>query len=81
MIISYGGVTVKNGSESSLVAEVKENWDVDLILLKLKRAVHQQRVEVLSQGRDGVLIGQGGLCVPKGGNFSRYKWIEIFFPN
>ncbi|KAH0654413.1 hypothetical protein KY289_032091 [Solanum tuberosum] len=67
MSISDGGVTVHNGSESSLVAEVKEKQDSDMILLQLKGAVHQHRVEVISQGRDGVLRYQGRLCVPKVG--------------
>ncbi|KAH0743187.1 hypothetical protein KY290_031180 [Solanum tuberosum] len=65
MSISNGGVTVKNGLESSLVAEVKEKQDSDPILLQLKGAVHQQRVEVFSQGGDGVFCYQGRLCVPK----------------
>ncbi|WMV45259.1 hypothetical protein MTR67_038644 [Solanum verrucosum] len=56
MSISDGGVTVQNGIESSLVLEVKEKQDTDLILLELKDAVHQLRVEVFSQGGDGVLL-------------------------
>ncbi|KAH0652823.1 hypothetical protein KY289_030501 [Solanum tuberosum] len=48
MSISDGGVTVQNGSESSLVVEVKEKQDSDPILLELKGAIHQQRVEVFS---------------------------------
>ncbi|KAH0661218.1 hypothetical protein KY284_026149 [Solanum tuberosum] len=59
MNISDGGVTVQNGSESSLVVEVKEKQDSDPILVELKGAVHQQRVEVFSQGGDGVLRYQG----------------------
>ena len=50
MSISDNGVTVQNGAESSLVVEVKENQDNDPILLELKGAVHNQRVEVFSQG-------------------------------
>ena len=53
--ISDSGVTVPNGEESSLIMEVKEKQDSDLILLELNGAVHNQRVEVLSQGGDGVL--------------------------
>ncbi|WMV32983.1 hypothetical protein MTR67_026368, partial [Solanum verrucosum] len=49
------GVIVQNRAESSLVVEVKEKQDSDLLLLELKGAVHQQRVEVFSQGGDGVL--------------------------
>ncbi|WMV55293.1 hypothetical protein MTR67_048678, partial [Solanum verrucosum] len=48
MSILDGGVTVQNGSESSLVAEVKEKQDSDPILLQLKGAVHQQKAEVFS---------------------------------
>ncbi|WMV30108.1 hypothetical protein MTR67_023493, partial [Solanum verrucosum] len=53
--ISNGGVTVHNGAESSLVVEVKEMQDSDPILLELKGVVNNQRVEVFSQGGDGVL--------------------------
>ncbi|WMV37595.1 hypothetical protein MTR67_030980 [Solanum verrucosum] len=45
MSISGGCVTVKNGAESSLVVVVKEMQDSDPILLELKGAVHNQRVE------------------------------------
>ncbi|WMV24189.1 hypothetical protein MTR67_017574 [Solanum verrucosum] len=48
MSISEGGVTVQNGAASSLVVEVKEKQESDLILLQLKGAFHQQRVEVFS---------------------------------
>ena len=48
MIISESGVTVQNGAESSLVVEVKEKQDSDPILLELKGAVHNQRVEIFS---------------------------------
>ncbi|WMV58345.1 hypothetical protein MTR67_051730, partial [Solanum verrucosum] len=48
MSISDGGVMVQNGAESSLV--VKENQDSDPILLELEGTVHNQRVEVFSQG-------------------------------
>ncbi|WMV55004.1 hypothetical protein MTR67_048389 [Solanum verrucosum] len=71
MSISDGGVTVQNRSESSLVVEVKEKQDSDSILLKLKGAVHQQRVEVFSQGGDGGLPSQGQLCVPNVGELRR----------
>ena len=50
MSISDIGVTVHNREESSLVVEVKEKKDTDPILLELKGAVHNQRVEVFSQG-------------------------------
>ncbi|WMV37593.1 hypothetical protein MTR67_030978 [Solanum verrucosum] len=53
MSISGGGVTVQNGAESSLVVEVKDMQDSDPILLELKGAIHNQRVEVFSQGGDG----------------------------
>ena len=53
--ISASGVTLQNREESSLVVEVKENQHNDPILLELKGAVHNQRVEVFSQEGDGVL--------------------------
>ena len=34
--------------------EVKEKQDSDPILLELKNTVHNQRVEVFSQGGDGI---------------------------
>ncbi|WMV54280.1 hypothetical protein MTR67_047665 [Solanum verrucosum] len=56
---SDGGVIVQNKSKPSLVAEVKETQDNNPILFQLKGAVHQQKVEVFSQG------GDGQLCVPR----------------
>ena len=50
MKISQNFLTVQNWAESSLVVEVKEKQDSDPILLELKGAVHNQRVEVFSQG-------------------------------
>ena len=50
MRISDSGVTVQNGEELSLVVEVKEKQDSDPILLELKEAVHNQRVEVSPKG-------------------------------
>ncbi|XP_069143438.1 uncharacterized protein [Solanum lycopersicum] len=64
MSISYNGVTVQNGEESSFVVNFKLKQDSDPILPKLKGAVHNQRVEVFSQGGDGLLRYQGRLCVP-----------------
>ena len=40
MSISDSGVTVQNGEESSLVVDVKENQESDLILLELKGEVN-----------------------------------------
>ena len=48
MSISDNNVTVQNGAESSWVVEVKEKQDSDPILLELKGAVRNQRVEVFS---------------------------------
>ncbi|WMV29282.1 hypothetical protein MTR67_022667 [Solanum verrucosum] len=48
MNISDDGVIVQNGSESSLVTEVKEKQDSDPILLQLKGTIHQEKVEVFS---------------------------------
>ncbi|KAH0748340.1 hypothetical protein KY290_027572 [Solanum tuberosum] len=72
MSISDGGVTVQNGAESSLVVEVKEKQDSDPILLELKSAVHNQRMEILSQGGDGVLRYQGILSVPDVGELRHH---------
>ena len=63
MRISDTGVTVHNGEQYSLVVEVKENQDIDQILLELKGAVHNQRVEVFSQRGYGVLRYQVKLLV------------------
>ncbi|WMV40991.1 hypothetical protein MTR67_034376 [Solanum verrucosum] len=67
MSISDSCITVQNGSESSLVAEVKEKHNSDPIFLQLKGAVHHQRVDVFSQGEDRVLRYQRRLGVPKVG--------------
>ena len=48
MSIEDNGVKVQNGVKSSLVVEVKVKQDNDPILLELKGAVHNQRVEVFS---------------------------------
>ena len=72
MSISDSGVTVQNGAESSLVVEVKENRDSDPMLLELKGAVHNQRVEVFSRGGDGVLRYQDRLCVPDVGELRNH---------
>ncbi|KAH0781192.1 hypothetical protein KY290_000790 [Solanum tuberosum] len=65
MSISYSGVKVQNGSESSLVVDIKEKEDNDLILFQLNGPVHQQRVEVFSRGVVGALRYQGRLYLPK----------------
>ncbi|WMV18987.1 hypothetical protein MTR67_012372 [Solanum verrucosum] len=76
MDTSNGGVIVQNGSESLLIAEVKEKQDRNPILLQLKGAVHQQKVEVFSQEGDGVLCYQGRLCVPNVGELRKLILIE-----
>ena len=43
--------------------DVKEKQESYPILLELKGAVNNQRVEIFSQGGDGVLRYQGRLCV------------------
>ena len=48
MNISDNGVTVQSGAKSSLVEEVKEKQDNDSILLELKGAVRNHKVEVFS---------------------------------
>ena len=49
------GVTVKNGAESYLVVEFMEKQESVPILLELKGAVNNQKVEDFSQGGYGVL--------------------------
>ena len=72
MSILDSGVIVRNGVKSSLVVEVKEKQDSDPILLEIKGPVHNQRVEVLSQGGDGVVRYQGRLCVPDMGELRQH---------
>ena len=50
MIISESGVKLQNGKESSLIVMVKEKQESDLIILELKGALNNQRVEVFSKG-------------------------------
>ncbi|KAH0725795.1 hypothetical protein KY284_001660 [Solanum tuberosum] len=52
MSISDGGVTVQNGSEFSLVVEVKEKQDSDPILLQLKGAVGELRQHILAEAHN-----------------------------
>ena len=56
--------------------EVKKKQDSDQILLELKGAVHYQRVEVFSQGGDGVLRYQSSLCVPDLGKLRQHILAE-----
>ena len=56
--------------------EVKETQDSDPILLEFKSANHNQRVEVFSQGGDGVLCYQGRLCVPYVGELRQHILAE-----
>ncbi|WMV38039.1 hypothetical protein MTR67_031424 [Solanum verrucosum] len=67
MDTSHGGVIVRNGSETSLVTEVKEKHDSDPLLLKLKGEFCQEKVQVFSQGGDGVIRYQSHLCGPNMG--------------
>ena len=57
--------------------EVNERQDSDPILLELKGAIHNQRVEVFSQGGDGVLRYQGRLCFPKVGELRHHILAEV----
>ena len=50
-----GNIWVQSRSKSSLVSEVKEEQDKDSSLVKLKGSIKDQKLEVLSQGGDGVL--------------------------
>ena len=51
--------------------EFKVKKDSDPIFLELKGAVHNQRLEVISQVGDGVLRYQGRLCVPDVGEWRK----------
>ena len=59
-----------------LVVEVKEKQDSDPIFLELKGAFHNQRMEVFSQGGDGVLFCHGRLCVPDVGELRQHILAE-----
>lgn len=60
-----GKVMVRNGAESSLVAEVKEKQFIDPALTQMKEAVLNNKTSAFSLGGgDGVLQCQGRLCVP-----------------
>ena len=50
MSISYGGVTIKKGSESLLVVEVKEKQHHDPILVQLKGATHSRDLRFSPKG-------------------------------
>ena len=56
--------------------EVKEKQESDPILLELKGAVKNQRVEVLSQGGDGVLRYKVRLCLPDVGELRHHILAE-----
>ena len=58
-----GSIGVQSSSESSLVLEVKKKQYLDASLVRLKESVKDQKVEVFSQGGDGVLRLQGRLCI------------------
>ena len=72
MNISDSGVTVGNGAEFDLVMEHKENKYNDLIFLELKGAFHNRRVDVFSQGRDGLLLYKSRLCVTDAGELRQH---------
>ena len=52
--------------------EIKEKQDSDPIMLEIKGAFHNQRVEVFSQGGDGVLRYHGRFCVPDVGELRQH---------
>ena len=56
--------------------EVKETQASDPILLESKVAVHNQSVEVFSQGGDSVLRYQGRLFVPDMGELRQHILAE-----
>ena len=53
-----------NGSESSLVLEVKVKQYQDRIWIELKESVHKQKVMAFEQRGDGVLRRQDRLRIP-----------------
>ena len=66
----------QNGAKSSLVVEVKEKQESDPILLELKGAINNKRVEVFFQGENGVIFYQGRLCVPDVGELRQHILAE-----
>ena len=52
--------------------DVKEKQDNDPMLLEVKGAIHNKRVEVFSHGKDGVLRYQGRLCIPDMGELRKH---------
>ena len=59
-----GSIVVQSSFESFLVSKVKEKQYLDSSLVRLTESVKDKKVEVFSQGGDGVLRLQGRLCVP-----------------
>lgn len=59
-----GGVMVHNGSKSSFVVDAKAKQELDQTVVELKESILNKSIEAFSQRRDGVLLYQGGLCVP-----------------
>ena len=60
MNYTEGGIVVMNGSESSLLSEVKGKQDQDPIRLDLKASVHKKKVMTFEQEGDGVKRYQVG---------------------
>lgn len=60
-----GKVLLMNWVESSLVSEVKEKQDQDIVFLELKENVHKEKLMAFDQEADGILRYQGRLCVLK----------------
>ena len=59
-----GSIGIQSSFESFLVSKVKENQYLDASLVRRKESVKNQKVEVFSQGGDGVLCFLGHVCVP-----------------
>ena len=57
--------------------EVKEKQATDPILLELKVVFNNQRLEVFSQGGDGLLLYKGRLCVLNVGDLRKHILIEV----
>src|SRR5688572_18795073 len=53
---SDGSVTIQNGSESSLMEDVKAKQDMDPSLVELKKSVETKVIDSFSKGGVGVLM-------------------------
>lgn len=59
MILMKMEFLCKNDSESSLIEDIKAKQDLASTIVELKKLVVEKKIEVFSQGGDGVLCSQG----------------------